>query len=242
MASKELPVPAPMLVKGDIKGNWNFFKAQWSNYEIATELIKKDAPIRIATFLTVMGKDCFQIYENLPLSEDDGKDIHKILESLDQHFMPKTNVIYECYVFNTADQLSSELFDDYLCRLRELAKSCEFGAFADELIRDRIVLGAKDQGVRERLLRESKLTLDSVIGMCRTSERTSNQRNKLQGPSETGSTAAPRVNFASKGSKNAKTRNSQKTRASKSSGESTLNFKCKYCGGKHAKGRKKLLC
>lgn len=113
-----------------------------------------------------------------------------------------------------------------------------FGAFVDELIRDRIVLGTKDQGVRGRLLRESKVTLDSAIEMSRTSERTSNQLKKLQGPSETGSTAAPQVNFASKGSKNAKTRNSQKTRASKSPGKSTLNFKCKYCGGKHAKGRK----
>jgi hypothetical protein len=83
MACKDLPVPAPMLVKGDVKGNWKIFKAQWLNYEIATELSKKDATIRIAPFLTIMGKDCFQIYENLPLTEDDRKDIGKILESLD---------------------------------------------------------------------------------------------------------------------------------------------------------------
>jgi hypothetical protein len=131
-----------------------------------------------------MGKDCFQIYENLPLTENDRKDIGKILETLNQHFMPKTNVIYERYIFNTADQSPSELFDDYLCRLGELAKSCEFGAFVDQMIRDRIVLGTKDQGVRGRLLRESKLTLDSAIEMCRTSERTSNLFRKLQGPSE----------------------------------------------------------
>jgi hypothetical protein len=28
MASKDLPVPAPMLVKGDMKGNLIFFKVQ----------------------------------------------------------------------------------------------------------------------------------------------------------------------------------------------------------------------
>ena len=50
--------------------------------------------------------------------------------------------------------MSNESFDDYLCRLRELAKTREFGDTMDEMIRDRIVLGTKDQSVRGRLLRE----------------------------------------------------------------------------------------
>ena len=113
-----------------------------------------------------MGKDCFQIYENLPLSIQDRDDIGKIMDALDSHFLPKTNVIYERYIFNTADQMSNESFDDYLCRLRELAKTCDiyiFGDIMDEMIRDRIVLGTKDQSVRGRLLRESKLTLNAAV-------------------------------------------------------------------------------
>jgi hypothetical protein len=56
MASKDLPVPAPILVKGDVKGNWKFFKAQWSNYEIAKELSKKDAPFVSQLFLPLWAK------------------------------------------------------------------------------------------------------------------------------------------------------------------------------------------
>ena len=78
MAYKDLPVSSPMLVKGNIKGNWKFFKLQWSNYEIATDLVKKEKPIRIATLLTIMDKDCFQIYKNLPLSIQDREDIGKL--------------------------------------------------------------------------------------------------------------------------------------------------------------------
>lgn len=63
-----------------------------------------------------MGKDCFQIYEKLPVSIQDREDIDKILEALDGHVMLKINVIYERYIFNTADQLSNESFDEYLCR------------------------------------------------------------------------------------------------------------------------------
>ena len=47
-----------------------------------------------------MSKDCFQIYENLPLSIQDREDIGKIMDALDSHFLPKTNVIYELYIFN----------------------------------------------------------------------------------------------------------------------------------------------
>ena len=116
-----------------------------------------------------MGKDCFQIYENLPLSIQDREDIGKIMDALDSHFLPKTNVINECYIFNTAAQMSNESFDDYLCPLRELAKTCEFGDIMDEMIRDRIVLGTKDQSVRGCLLRESTFTLNGAIEVCRTS-------------------------------------------------------------------------
>lgn len=89
-------------------------------------------PVRLATLLTVIDKDCFQIYENLPQSIQDREYIDKILEVLDGHFMHKTNVIYERYIFTTADQLSNE-------------SSQRRVNLVTWMIRDRIVLGTKDQ-------------------------------------------------------------------------------------------------
>lgn len=52
------------MLEKDVRGNWKFCRAQWSNYEVATQLIeKKDVPIRIATFLKMMDKYCCQIYK-----------------------------------------------------------------------------------------------------------------------------------------------------------------------------------
>ena len=45
----------------------------------------------------------------------------------------------------------------------------------DSLIRDRIVVGTKDNGTRKRLLQESKLTLNKCIDICLSSEATSVQ-------------------------------------------------------------------
>ena len=42
MATSGLPVPALMDTKGDLPSNWQFFKQQWVDYEVATELKDKD--------------------------------------------------------------------------------------------------------------------------------------------------------------------------------------------------------
>ena len=126
-ARSELPVPAPMSIKGDSKGNWKFFRSQYSNYEIATVLYRKDDNIRVATLLTIMDKDCYQIYEILPLSADDREKVKNILDGLEAHFKPATNVS-----------------NNYLCRLRKMSKTCAFETFHNQMIRDRIVIGTKD--------------------------------------------------------------------------------------------------
>ena len=47
--------------------------------------------------------------------------------------------------------------------LRALAETCDFGALKDQLIRDRIVCGVRDNAVRRKLLQESKLPLNNVL-------------------------------------------------------------------------------
>ena len=54
-----------MVCKGDLTSNWEFFKQQWQDYEVATGLDQKSQAIRVATFRSVMGKDCLQIFLNL---------------------------------------------------------------------------------------------------------------------------------------------------------------------------------
>ena len=75
-------------------------------------------------------------------------------------------------MFFFRDQEANETFDAYLASLRRLASSCEFAQLKEELIRDIIVLGTKDGGVRACMLREPALTLDQASMMCRNSEIT----------------------------------------------------------------------
>ncbi|XP_070537022.1 uncharacterized protein [Ptychodera flava] len=230
MASSNFPVPASMEMKGDLVQNWAFFRSNWENYEIATELNKKDQKIRVATLLSVMGKECFRIYKHLDMSEDDRTDEKKILDALEKHFEPTRNVIYERYVFNTCEQDVAESVDQYVTRLRQLATRCDFSTLTDEMVRDRIVLGTKDGAVRARMLREPKLNLNQAIEMCRSSEITQLQLKKI------GTTEPETVHYATK----YKPRTTKKAVASTAKrhvkqlpSEQQTKKQCRYCGTVH---------
>ena len=49
-------------------------------------------------------------------------------------------MVYERYLFNSAVQNPGEKIDDFVHRLRELSKSCEYGMLCDDLVLDRMVL------------------------------------------------------------------------------------------------------
>ena len=178
------PVPTPMKCKGDKVANWEFFRQQWEDYEIATGLDKRDQKVRLATLRSVMGKDCLQVFNNLELSVEQKSSVKACLDALEAYFKPKRNVVYERYVFNSSSQQQEESTDEYVNRLRKYAASCNFGSLTDELIRDRLVLGIRDQATKLRLLKEEKLDLNKAVSMCRASEIASKQLKSMKKESE----------------------------------------------------------
>ena len=70
---------------------------------------------------------------------------------------------YERYKFNTRVQESGESIDTYLSSLGTLAKMCNYEALEDSFIRDRVVIGIRDESTRKKLLQQSKLTLRYVL-------------------------------------------------------------------------------
>ncbi|XP_038055820.1 uncharacterized protein LOC119727829 [Patiria miniata] len=221
MAHSLIPPPAKMDMKGDQVSNWQFFKASWQNYLVATELDKKDTSIHVATLLTVMGKECYEVYENLPLTEEQRKSPQQILTSLGAHFDPKRNVVYKRFMFNSCKQEPKENIDTFLNRLRKLATTCNYGALLDEMLRDRLVIGVVGNSIRARLLRESSLTLQKAIDICRSSEQAAIHLQQMD-PVE-----AETAHFV---------KNKQRTQKSGKASKPP-NINCKYCGKSHSKGK-----
>ena len=66
---------------------------------------------------------------------------------------------------------------DWTCKF---VATCQFSTFEDEMLRDHVITGLRDHEHRECLLRESTLTLQKAINICRTNEMAASQRLKME--------------------------------------------------------------
>ena len=78
--------------------NWRRFKRDWFYYERAAKIDKEDGTVRVAHLINIIRKEAQDLYETFNLSEEDQKDITKVLEAFEAPCVPVTNVIYERYV------------------------------------------------------------------------------------------------------------------------------------------------
>ena len=91
---------------------------------------------------------------------------------MEKYCLGETNVIYERFRFNQKAQREGESFDQFLTDLKELANTCQFGQMHDELLRDKIVVGVRDDTLRKQLLQKKELTLATCVSVCRACETT----------------------------------------------------------------------
>jgi hypothetical protein len=186
----------------------------------ATGLSNKEDEVKTNTLLHVIGPDVIEIFNTFQWTEagdeaDDNKKVDEALAKIEKYCSPKKNVVVEGHIFNTRKQGPSEKVDTFITDLRILAKSCEFENLHDSLIRERIVCGINSDIVRGRLLRESDLTLQRSIDICRAAETSSCQLHVIS----TGRTEAS-INFVRKGGKVTKV-------------DKQKHANCSKCGRKH---------
>ena len=103
-------------------------------------------------FLTCIGSAAHGVFRSFKFENlADSSNVTKIIEAFTRCCVGETYVTYERYVFNQRVQQPVESIEDYVAELRKLAKSCEFGELEDSLIRDRVVVGIREDTTRRRL-------------------------------------------------------------------------------------------
>ena len=58
-------------------------------------LREKSKNVRVATLISVVGRDCFRILKNLEITDADCKDPAKCIKALESYFKPTQNEIYK---------------------------------------------------------------------------------------------------------------------------------------------------
>ena len=152
---------------------WRRWEKSFKIYYAASELHTKPIATQIAILLNCAGEEARDIFDNFSISLDDENlttDI--VLDRYKVFCNPRRRPVFDAYKFWQRQQAVGELFDKWLTELRLIANNCDFGAFKDRLVRDKILFGTNDETARQRMLEEEDLTLEKAINICRSIEVT----------------------------------------------------------------------
>ena len=149
---------------------------------VASGKNSKSDEVKAATFLHIAGPEALEIFNTLSFDDaGDDKKLDKLVEKFEAYCIPRKNITWERHVFNTRNQQPGESIDQYVIDLRNKAKTCEFGALLESLIKDRLVCGVISDKTRSRLLKQTNLTLAGALDiiLCRADETTMAQMKSM---------------------------------------------------------------
>ncbi|CAM1332867.1 Uncharacterised protein r2_g4210 [Pycnogonum litorale] len=108
------------------------------------------------------------------LTKDSDKGYEESIKLLDDYFLPKINVPFERHQFRRECQNLNESVDQFVCRLRQKAASCEFEC-EDSAIRDQVIDKCCSNTMRRKFLEQDNLTLDVLLKVARAFEAVDRQ-------------------------------------------------------------------
>uniref|UniRef100_A0A8D8SZK0 Uncharacterized protein n=1 Tax=Cacopsylla melanoneura TaxID=428564 RepID=A0A8D8SZK0_9HEMI len=188
--------------------DWQRFKQEFDIFVIASNNDYALDKTKIALLLNIGGEILVEIFNDLNLSIDGKYD--EIVESIQAHCAPQSNVVFERYKMFNMRQEEGETVDSFVQRIKSQSLLCKF---KDESItRDIFVIGVANKDVKAKLISKSDLTLVEAVVMA-------NKANEL----------AKEVQVMTKSG-------NQDSQVDVVKLQNEQMF-CKYCGAHHSKGR-----
>lgn len=156
-----------LTASANLSAQWKTFKSQFAIYQLAKKFKDMDDDEQIANMLLLMGSDCVPIFDQFQFSDTEAnkkKTLKNVISMFDNHFEPVKNVIYERVKFNNLKQQQGQSIHQFIVEVQTQAANCDYGQqIVDELVRDRIVVGVRDNNLREYLIDIDKLDLRTCI-------------------------------------------------------------------------------
>ncbi|CAH8491041.1 unnamed protein product [Dicrocoelium dendriticum] len=213
-----IPLPAPLqMTESSLPENWRIWKAKWLDFVTLTQLDSQPMAYQLAMFRHAIGDEARRTLQTLDLSDGTQEmELDEVIRRFGEFCEGYTNETYQRYLFFSRNRLPGESIDAYITELKILARDCNFcTCLRDSLIRDRIIIGIKNEELSRRLLRQRNLSLEHCIDICFSESRTAQQFQQLKMESTTDLFAVSRGREI----------------VSKSS--SANQPKCQFCGRSH---------
>ena len=178
-ASFQVSMPEPFTFSRPEE--WVRWIRRFERFRVASGLTQKDGEVQVSTLIYAMGDQADDILRSFTLSDNDRKSYAIVKSKFDNHFIRRRNVIFERAKFNRRRQEESEPVETFITALYALAEHCGYGDLHDEMIRDRIVVGIRNNALSEKMQLDSELTLSKAIAQVRQSEAVKQQQPLLRG-------------------------------------------------------------
>ena len=216
MASS-LRKPKALSFEGNVPENLRIFLMEYDIYVRAAHPQANNGT-KVGILLNLAGREAIERSQNFDFADDEERDDPAIWkEKFRELCQPMRNLTILRHAFNTRSQQPDESFQAYMTVLRNMADSCEFGIMRNELLKDRVVVGIKDDKTRNLLFAEPNLYLERAVELCELHEGAEKAAAALKKDAEV-----------------CELKNKQTKKQRKRRNESS---KCAFCGYVHAKKR-----
>ena len=157
----------------EVVTSWQKWSEQLDFYMKATEKDTKGSDVQVAILLTLLGADAMYIYRSFEWVTAVDKDDTGVKAKFKAYIRPRVNETYERYKFLKRKQEQGETFESFLMDLKNIVSSCGYHVEEkSKVLRDQIVMGVVSNVVREKLLDQAALMLNTAVDLCRSSEVT----------------------------------------------------------------------
>ena len=169
-------IPCPKLAANPRSDDYVYFERQLTSYFDIAEIT--DDAKQLQVLLYSLGRDGLSVYDGL---KDPKNSYTDAIARLQEYFKGRSSVLLRRKDFYQTRQSPTETVTEFSCKLRRLAKECDFGAILQNMLRDIFVIGVRDNNLGERLLSEdsSTLTFDSAIPKAEAFERARAERRTV---------------------------------------------------------------
>ena len=179
MAQLHLPPPDPFNFRNP--DDWPRWKRRFEQYRVAAGLTDDSARKQVNTLLYCLGEEAEAVLNSTNPSAEDKEVYATVLGKFDGFFQVRKNVIFERARFNKRNQQEGESAEKYIMALYDLLANCDYGEMTSEMLRDRLVVGIRDQSLSAKLQTDSELTLEKAKKQIRQREAVHEQQQELKG-------------------------------------------------------------
>ena len=169
----------PILEANPTHSDWRYFRRTLENY---MQLLHVANEMKLPLLQTCIGRDGNDILDGLPTPANAGAHtFENAMAQLETYFCGGSSVLLRRKLFFEARQARNESITEFSCRLRRLAKDCDFGISLDTMLRDIFVIGVWNDKLGESLLALDASTLTFAVAVQKSEafERARSERHKV---------------------------------------------------------------